>query len=176
MFDTKSHRNFPTYRVSQPRMKVPLLKFVYCMGRHSRKTLNKMLHSKYGNCIAPWNTTNPYKGLKHPPIPLPNGMLVFWVHWFSPDAFRAWYSRRGVCSNITSDKWSSRTLYKHLLQATTARRGEPGSRQQIPWDVRKSWSKHRSSKSGQQLGQKEKTKHKSIENNHGKIIANGKVS
>lgn len=27
-----------------------------------------------------------------------------------------------------------------------------------------------------QLGQKEKNKHKSIENNHGKIIANGKVS
>lgn len=75
-------------------------------------------------------------------------MLVFWVRWFSPDAFRVWYSRRGVCSNITSDKWFSRTLYKHLLQATTARRGEPGSRQQIPWDVQRSWSKHRSSKSG----------------------------
>ena len=77
---------------------------------------------------------------------------------------------------------------------TTARRGEPGSRQQIPWDVRKSWSKHRSSKSGHEscravggtptgfrlrsetARSKRKNKHKSIENNHGKIIANGKVS
>lgn len=131
----------------QRALRVPTLTLLIFGGLVLGK-INRYLHSMIGNISsAPWNVTNPYAGLGHQPLHLPNGMVVFWVSW-REKSFTIWYSRRQRYEQMVSSPTESPLLYRNLVKAITANSGEPGSRHLISMDLQKRWKWHRALQSG----------------------------